>query len=188
MVKKNRDEFTAVIKRTLAERVGWKCSFPGCGQSTIGPDSCNPAKSVRVGVAAHIHAAAPQGARYKERMSREERRDISNGIWMCQHHGNLIDADYREYSPDTLRDWKRRAERSAAEALKNLDGENFPDGSTLVQLGSGDVFQATWEQAGPTRWSFRLKRHEIGSLDSLRDHVSSLNSLSGSERFIVGYL
>jgi hypothetical protein len=49
------------------------------------------------GKAAHIHAAAPGGRRYLASMTPYERRDISNGIWLCSHHADLIDDDAATY-------------------------------------------------------------------------------------------
>lgn len=33
----HRDEFTEATKRTIAGRVGYRCSFPECPVQTIGP-------------------------------------------------------------------------------------------------------------------------------------------------------
>lgn len=185
MTKNNRVDFTDSTKRILAERVAWKCSYPGCGQPTVGPASHDLTKSIKTGEAAHIHAASPQGPRYNKEMSRDEIRDIRNGIWMCRHHSGLIDTDYTEYSPDTLRAWKQEAERRAAEALKLPAMENFPDGSTLVQLGSQNIFHATWEKVGPRNWSFSLIQPEVGSLNLLMDYISSLGQLTEEDGYIV---
>lgn len=51
MTTNNRDDFSAKIKRILAERVGFLCSCPSCRVLTIGPHS-NLEKSANVGVAA----------------------------------------------------------------------------------------------------------------------------------------
>lgn len=185
MVNISRDEFTVRTKKTLAERVAWVCSFPGCGRQTIGPDSHDPTRAINIGIAAHIHAASPRGARYKKEMSREERRHISNGIWMCRDHGHLIDADITEYSPDTLRSWKREAERRAAEILKLPTDGLFPDGSTLVQLGSRNIFHATWEKVNHRKWGFVLMRPELGNLQTLTDCISALEPSTENDAYIV---
>lgn len=117
-MQNNRDDFSATDKRTMAERVSWICSFPGCNRRTVGPKSDDPTKRVNNGIAAHIHAAAPGGPRYNPKMSSKERKHISNGIWMCRDHGNLIDADNASYSPSMLHNWKLQAEEKA---LKNLE-------------------------------------------------------------------
>src|SRR5690606_16654676 len=118
MSSTNMDDFTPNDKRIRAERVSRKCSCPGCGRNTVGPNSDDPTKKINNGIAAHVHAAASGGPRYNPQMTSDERRHISNGIWMCRDHGNLIDADYTEYSASTLRDWKSQAEKRASDSLK----------------------------------------------------------------------
>ena len=185
MIVRNRDEFTPTTKRKLAERVAWRCSYPGCDTITIGPHSHDETKSINNGIAAHIHGAAPLAPRYLSSMTREERRHISNGIWMCRDHGNLIDADFEEYSPDTLRAWKRIAEKRAAESLRFAVNEKLPDGSTLLQLGSNNLFRATWNKITNQQWSFSLHRPEIGTLETLRDYISSFDPKVDREAYVV---
>ena len=185
MANRNRDEFTPTTKRKLAERVAWRCSYPGCGTNTVGPHSRDEDRSINNGIAAHIHGAAPHAPRYVSDMTTDDRRHISNGIWMCRDHGNLIDADFEEYSPDTLRAWKRAAERRAAESLKFPANGEFPDGSTLLQLGSKNVFHATWNTITNREWRFLLIRPEIGSLETLKDYVSSLEPANDADAFVV---
>ena len=185
MIARKRDEFTPTTKRKLAERVAWRCSYPGCDSITIGPHSHDETKSINNGIAAHIHGAAPRAPRYLSSMTREERRHISNGIWMCRDHGNLIDADFEEYSPDTLRAWKTMAERRATESLRFAVKDKLPDGSTLLQLGSNDIFHAAWNRITNRRWSFSLIRPEIGTLETLRDYISSLTPEVDREAYVV---
>jgi len=109
----NRDDFSPSIKRALADRVGWICSYPNCGQSTLGPASQSVDDKINNGIAAHICAASPKGPRYDASMTPEMRKSISNGIWMCRNHGNLVDADHSEYTVETLIAWKSQAESAA---------------------------------------------------------------------------
>ncbi|PHM62796.1 hypothetical protein [Xenorhabdus ishibashii] len=113
----NRDDFSATTKRILADRVGWICSYPKCGQSTLGPASQSEDEKINNGIAAHICAASPGGPRYDTSMSPEQRKSINNGIWMCRNHGNLVDANYSEYTVEKLRSWKNLAEEAAYRRL-----------------------------------------------------------------------
>ncbi len=79
---------------------------------TSGPDGDGGVTNI--GVAAHITAASPGGARYDETLTPEMRSDIANGIWLCQTHAKLIDDDELTYTPAVLRDWKEMAEHMAA--------------------------------------------------------------------------
>ncbi len=73
---------------------------------------------VNVGVASHITAASPDGPRYDPSLTPEQRRHQSNGIWLCQNHGKLVDSDSGHFTVEKLREWKRQAEhRSFREIL-----------------------------------------------------------------------
>jgi hypothetical protein len=102
----------------LAERVAYRCSRPQCRRQTIGPHS-EPDRSAQVGVAAHIHAAAPGGKRYDPNQSNQARSAIANGIWLCQTCSRLVDTDEARFPADTLLQWKRECED---ETLAQLDG------------------------------------------------------------------
>lgn len=181
----NRDDFTPNDKRIMAERVSWKCSFPGCSRNTVGPNSDDPTKKINNGIAAHIHAAASGGPRYNPQMTSDERRHISNGIWMCRDHGNLIDADYTEYSASTLRDWKEQAEKRAADSLKLPTQEYSSKGATLIQLGNGIIYFVHWNAIHSQEWIFELISPLIGSTDSLNHYVLEFSSLPETETYVV---
>jgi ABC-type nitrate/sulfonate/bicarbonate transport system ATPase subunit len=117
-----RDNFSPATKETLAKRVGWRCSNPDCRKLTIGPHE-EDTKSVNIGVAAHITAAASGvGAkRYDPNLSTEERKAITNGIWLCQNCGKLVDSNEPKYSVELLLNWKRDAENRAALEVENAN-------------------------------------------------------------------
>jgi len=107
-----RDNFNKKVKKIVAERVGYRCSRPGCNALTSGPQS-EPSKSLNIGVAAHITSASPGGPRYDYFMSQEARRGYENAIWLCQTCAKLVDNDTVRFSADKLRSWKRQAESDA---------------------------------------------------------------------------
>lgn len=75
-----------------------------------------------LGAACHICAAAPGGPRYDAAMSKDERRSVQNGIWMCNIHAKSIDTHDPKFTVQLLRDWKRLAEEySHRRALYNED-------------------------------------------------------------------
>ena len=110
MAKSNRDNFSEKTRRILRERVGGKCSNPSCKRETCGPSDSED-RSLILGEAAHIRAAAPGGPRYDASMSAEERMHISNGIWLCRDCARLIDINASSYSVETLMAWKEEAEK-----------------------------------------------------------------------------
>jgi hypothetical protein len=113
----SRDEFTPSTKHKLADRAGHVCSMPGCGARTTGAKKGDAEGVVRLGQAAHITAAAQGGPRYDGNLSSEQRRHISNGIWLCLTHAAAVDADDRQFTVETLKAWKRDAEEQSWAAL-----------------------------------------------------------------------
>jgi hypothetical protein len=73
----------------------------------------DPNKSINVGFAAHITAAAEGGCRYDPSLTNQQRQDIENGIWLCGTCAKLIDSDEARYTVEVLRKWKRSAEEDA---------------------------------------------------------------------------
>lgn len=116
-----RDDFTKDTIRTAAGRAGYRCSFPGCPNVTIGASMETPSKTSVTGVAAHICAASKNGPRYDANMTRGERRAVENCIWMCETHARLIDTDINKYTVEVLRQWKEDAEKRASNLLANSD-------------------------------------------------------------------
>jgi hypothetical protein len=110
-----RDDFNNHTKLALAERVGYRCSFPGCGALTVGPsDEANDSSSA-TGMACHIGAASggASARRFRPGMSPAERSSIANGIWMCYKHGKLIDTDESRFTVEMLQKWRELAEERA---------------------------------------------------------------------------
>jgi hypothetical protein len=102
-------DFSEKTKKTLAKRAGEVCSNPDCSRPTSGPHS-DENKAVNLGEAAHIRAARKGQARYDPNMTDEERRDISNGIWLCRECARKIDLDEEKYTVKLLNKWKREHE------------------------------------------------------------------------------
>jgi hypothetical protein len=100
-----RDDFPEDVKRVLANRAANVCSNPRCGSTTSGPQE-DPTKALNIGVAAHITAASPGGARYDDSLTPEQRKDARNGIWLCQNCAKLVDNDEAQFPVEYLRAWK----------------------------------------------------------------------------------
>lgn len=112
----NRDDFTKKTVAVLAKRVAWLCSNPKCQQVTIGANSASEGVII-TGVAAHITAAAAGGPRYNSALTPDQRKDISNGIWLCSNCSILIDRDKEAHTVSLLHDWKREAEGRSFAAI-----------------------------------------------------------------------
>jgi hypothetical protein len=120
--KSGRDEFSERTIRILQERVGNRCSNPHCQVPTSGPHT-EPSKSLRIGKAAHITAAAPGGPRYDPSLPASERSHALNGIWLCGACADLIDKDERRFPVAIIQQWKTRAEAEANEGIKGAPAD-----------------------------------------------------------------
>ena len=114
-----RDDFSKATIDLLAKRAGYLCSNPECGILTVGAAPTEN-KSMIVGVAAHITAAAPGGPRYDPALTREERRHQSNGIWLCEIHAKAVDSDADHFTVEMLRKWKQTAEANSLRTILTL--------------------------------------------------------------------
>jgi hypothetical protein len=96
--------------------VGGLCSNPQCRKLTTGPAAADDG-IINVGVAAHITAAIAGGPRFDSKLTPEQRRHASNGIWLCQTCTHLVDSDINQYSTELLREWKAKAEDGALSSI-----------------------------------------------------------------------
>jgi hypothetical protein len=156
----DRGDFNAQVKRELAARTGYRCSRPSCDAPTSGPAEDVTDGATNVGVAAHITAASPGGPRYDATLTREERRSIGNGIWLCQNDAHLIDTDDSRFTTELVRSW-----RETAEALARRR-QGLPDPATAAanrrlsvhsrRLGPArlreDVAEFLYDIGAATRW------------------------------------
>jgi hypothetical protein len=132
-----RDDFFAATIRTLASRAGHHCSNPQCLRPTSGP-ALEENKSVNVGEAAHITAAAPGGKRYDPSLTPEERRAASNGIWLCELCAKLIDTDEVRFTVEVLRKWKKDAEDRALRDIATAAPGTYRRPVVVVELDDAD--------------------------------------------------
>jgi hypothetical protein len=164
-----RDDFTKETKEVLAKRVGLRCSNPNCRRATSGPQE-HPRKSVNIGVAAHICAAAPGGPRYDTKMSKEERCAMENALWLCQTCAKLIDNDPARYTPDLLRRWRRLSEQAALTAIEGLPTTAPTNDADLIRFYA-QCFD---------RPAFQDLFHQEGSMEAfdraIEDTITALNT------------
>lgn len=176
----NRDDFSPTVKTSLAGRAGWRCSFPNCPASTAGPALESPDKWIKNGVAAHITAAAPGGPRYDMNLTSEQRSDISNGIWMCPTHGNLIDKESTAYTTDEIRAWKVAAESRATQAIErphlnaNTGGSTYTPKDTATLKRYTEIMSYETIKRIKAEWCGRFVSDEVINplyeLDSIRQN------------------
>lgn len=180
-----RDDFSEKTKKTLANRVAWRCSFPGCSRITIAAGHENEEATINLGEAAHIHAASPNGPRYNLDMSNEERTSIRNGIWMCRSHARIIDADFVNYSADTLMQWKKLAEEENYKNLQELSADAIEMPTTLLSLRHDLIFYGIWKSVIDSVWDFEVLTFVEGSIESLKDHSINFSNTHDLDKYII---
>jgi len=113
LAKPKRDDFTPATIRHLKDISSNICSNPECRVHTVGCKQLNDSP-ISIGVAAHITAASAGGPRYDASLSSAQRRDASNGIWLCQNHARQIDVDPNSFPVELLLEWKALSEQRSS--------------------------------------------------------------------------
>lgn len=189
----SRDDFPESIKRALAARVNHRCSNPGCGAPTSGPQ-VEPGKALNVGVAAHIAGAAPGGPRYDATMTAQQRADIANGVWVCQTCAKLIDNDPVRFHATLLQDWRAAAEQAALDqvgkasprqdAVQIIDkwvNSSYAENAGIIQELTAAGYDLYWSRANDEAERVGLRGWEPVLVDQpggtkarlkVRDHPS----------------
>lgn len=174
----NRDELCDKTKKAVALRAGYRCSFAGCGKSTIGPSDESSEAVTMIGKAAHISAAAPgRGSRrYMTTMTPEQRMRIENAIWLCADHADLIDRDEVTYTIETLQEMKRAHEAFQAKAVRT--GTNHDLGAGLLAIGPDVVCMGDIENVSAATWMLRLKHFVIGDVHTLIAFIDGFSKIA----------
>lgn len=101
------DDFDKPTKDLLSKRAAFICSNPDCKCLTIAPSDEDERKTLYIGEAAHITAASTGGPRYDDKLSSDDRRGITNAIFLCSNCAGMIDKNKgTDFTTDTLRKWK----------------------------------------------------------------------------------
>lgn len=106
-----RIEFDDITKNIIARRAGFKCSFPGCNKTLVGP-GVNNNESICIGECAHIFSAVLNGPRTNGGLNEFELKKPENGIFLCSNHHKIIDRKSKDnkYTSDLLTRYKNRHE------------------------------------------------------------------------------
>mgnify|MGYP000199159405 CR=1 FL=1 len=130
-------DFTSKTIEALAKRASYICSNPDCRCLTLAPSGEDMTKSIYIGKGAHITAASEGGARYDGTLSVDQRKDISNGIFLCSNCADMVDKNNGiDFSVDTLNKWKSSHEKWVRENLNKsvennlvvIDGQHHAKG------------------------------------------------------------
>jgi hypothetical protein len=139
-----------------------------------------------IGKAAHIHAAAsgPGARRYLASMTREQRTHITNAIWLCATHADLIDRDEVTYTADVLRVMKAEHEATctARQRYTVAAGEAVPD---LIAIGPDVVFVGEFLGVENEIWSFRLRSFVDGDVNALIALTERYEQIATVDRYVL---
>lgn len=136
-----RDDFDSKTIDAVGKRTSYICSNPTCRSLTLCPSAADESKFIYVGKAAHITAAAEGGPRYDSTLSSEQRKSISNAIFLCSTCADMIDKNNGiDFTVDTLKKWKQEHETWATQNLNKslnslittIDGEHIARGKGNV--------------------------------------------------------
>ncbi len=135
------NDFDKKTTEILAKRASYICSNPECRSATIAPSEVDEGKFIYVGEVAHIIAASSNGPRSKEAVSNDNKKDISNGIFLCSVCACMIDKNNGiDFSIDTLRQWKTNHEKwvrdnlnkKAVSVITEIDGQHNARGVGVI--------------------------------------------------------
>ena len=157
------------ILKALFARSGNQCAFPGCDQALFNH------KNQFIGQLCHIEAAMPEGPRYNEGQTDEERRRYENLLLLCYpHHIETNDSD--EYPVEKLRDIKQRHE-----ATHEASRFQIKEAALLKLVKEMEKFWAYIERLNRVEHSMQELAFEINArgtffdiLGSIRDAIDSI--------------
>lgn len=117
---KKRVDFSPEVKRIISSRAAYRCSFPGCDVTLIGPGiGLNPVNCI--GECAHIYAAAGKGPRSNHNLSQDDLQKPENGIFLCSKHHRLIDKGRgKGYPAETLMLYKQMHEHKISQEIGHI--------------------------------------------------------------------
>lgn len=200
-------DFSETIKKTIAIRSNYMCNNPSCRHSTL-CESQSEDRIINLGKACHIEAASPNGPRYNPNTTEEYRKSIKNAIWLCPVCADRIDKDFKSYSVEQLKAWKRDAECNfsgntglrvfavandvggvgtssvtayLAQACTMITGSNVLCISAGGYDHCGLILQENWDYYNHTNHTFETKTK---SLYYMGDHA--IKKLSDDKKWTLG--
>jgi hypothetical protein len=173
----NRDDFPQSVKTPLGQRAGYLCSNPDCRRPTAGPHS-DPKKALITGEAAHICAAAIGGPRYDANQTPEQRKAITNAIWLCGDCNKKVDTDWKLWPAEKLHAMKEQHEKwiGAQGMIPSLPEVTLSTrtGLALIQklsVVNAEMLNLLREQQLTIRNSSRVELHNLKMMLRLPEAV-----------------
>jgi hypothetical protein len=117
-------------------------------------------------------------------MTPEQRSDITNAIWLCATHADLIDGDEVTYPAEVLRAMKREHEENIRIIQRDaiLTGASVPD---LIAVGPNTIFTGEFLGIDTEGWSFRLRNFVDGDMHALIAFIDHYEQTTPSDRYVL---
>ncbi len=113
---KQRNSISTKTLRLLYAHSGNCCAFEGCHLPIFEDDG------TLTGECCHIESYSPDGPRYNEHQTDEERNGYENLMLMCSRHHKIIDSNPEQYPTERLKATKKAHEdRYTAQQLEASD-------------------------------------------------------------------
>jgi hypothetical protein len=142
-----------------------------------------------IGVAAHIHGASegPGSRRYRKEMTSEERRHISNAIWLCANHSILIDRDEATYTGDVLRSMREEHLQKVALQLAAAGSHSAAsaDHTDLIAIGPDVICVGSPVSGGKDEWHFTIEHFLRGDHHALMQFIDDYDKLDPYDRYVL---
>lgn len=115
-----RINFSEATKELIAKRAAYRCCFPNCDATLIGPGMDSDSIE-NVGECAHIYAASGKGPRGQHNLTNADLAKPENGMFLCKKHHSLIDKHKgKKYPPETLMLYKQMHEHKISQELGHI--------------------------------------------------------------------
>ncbi len=169
------------VRRKLFLLSGNECAFPNCKNVLI------DANGTMIGDVAHICAAEPDGPRFSQKMSNDERRSFDNLLLLCVSHHRQVDGKNSDVTVKELKKIKKKHEArfgAASGAIAKRFEEQFDDQtSATVQTLPRDL--ARYEKWLNDELNCELPDDADQIITDISKYVSSLKVVPHEHRNFV---
>lgn len=166
------------VLRQLYLLSGNNCAMPGCKNAIIDREG------VLIGHVCHIEAAMPDGARFNENQTNEQRRQIENLVLICANHHLQIDSSRYEKVWTLKKVRKLKADHEAKfQAIEGMLEQGFEtqfidstEALTPTDPGEFAAFEALLPEYGATERSAPKRKKQV------TDYIKKMQSVPETER------
>jgi hypothetical protein len=116
-------------------------------------------------------------------MTTEQRTNISNAIWLCGVHADLIDRDEAKFTVQVLHQMKLAHEASQAEDVRT--GSSSDIGAGLLAIGREVICMGDLVQVSAESWTLRLKHFVAGDLRELVTFIDTFAQTPQCDRYVL---